>query len=202
MSVLIRFKSLIARHGLVTEAAGRLSRSGLALGLASGCIVVSGVQNEEERPADHGRNYDRPDTSRDPSFLWSRACNANTSIPFLKTVPSVNEGEDGVNVPVSERIRNVSKRVRRIGIGLLDDIERRWQADNGRVVLQLIGANVAVFALWKILPTSVMLRHFSSSLEAMRRGRVWTTITANFSQYVPISSIPVRIPASDLRLAP
>jgi hypothetical protein len=48
--------------------------------------------------------------------------------------------------------------------------------------LQLIGVNVAVFAMWKVLPTSFMLRHFASSLEAMRRGRVWTTVTANFSQ--------------------
>jgi hypothetical protein len=196
MSALIRLRSLIARHSLITEAAGRFSRSGLALGLGSGCIVVSGAQKEEEFPADHGRTYGLPGTSRDPSFLWRRACNPNISISLLKTVPSVNEGEDGANVPVSERIRNISKRVRRVGVGILDDIEGRWQTDNGRVVLQLIGANVAVFALWKVLPSSVMLRHFSSSLEAMRRGRVWTTITANFSQYVSSFSIHVRIPAS------
>ncbi|KAJ1698300.1 hypothetical protein LUZ63_006812 [Rhynchospora breviuscula] len=50
-----------------------------------------------------------------------------------------------------------------------------------RVVLFLIGANVAVFVLWKIADPSFMRKHFMVSLDNFKNGRLHTLITSAFS---------------------
>lgn len=72
------------------------------------------------------------------------------------------------------RVQQVSRHVER-------GFAERWATTEGRLILQVMGVNFAVLALWKVLPASFMVRHFASSLEAMRRGRVWVTLTSNFS---------------------
>lgn len=70
---------------------------------------------------------------------------------------------------------------RRAADGVRVAVERRAETREGRALLGVVAANAAVYALWKVAPATFMVRHFTSSLEAIRRGRVWTAVTANFS---------------------
>ncbi|KAJ4763698.1 hypothetical protein LUZ62_074073 [Rhynchospora pubera] len=63
-------------------------------------------------------------------------------------------------------------------------MRRSWSAQiltPKRVVLFLIGANVAVFVLWKIADPSFMRKHFMVSLDNFKNGRLHTLITSAFS---------------------
>jgi membrane associated rhomboid family serine protease len=79
------------------------------------------------------------------------------------------------------RLAYAVQRVTEMREGAAAGIERRLQTREGRTVLGFIGANIAVYCAWKVLPSAFMVRHFTSSLEAMRRGRVWTALMANLS---------------------
>jgi hypothetical protein len=188
MSVFTRCRVLLRKAAFFPAGVAKhpYARTSFALALASGCISVkSSVSGTDDNILGNDP------IARSSLLRGNHACTQEASSfesrwpSSLVVVSSINEGgDDDAGTPISERARNIVRGVRRAGIGFLDGIERRWQTEGGRVVLQLIGTNVAVFALWKVVPTSFMLRHFASSLEAMRRGRVWTTVTANFSQCV------------------
>ncbi|WOL02567.1 RHOMBOID-like protein 12, mitochondrial isoform X1 [Canna indica] len=49
------------------------------------------------------------------------------------------------------------------------------------VVFGLLGANVAVFLLWRIADPAFMRNHFMISLDNFKRGRLHTLITSSFS---------------------
>lgn len=51
---------------------------------------------------------------------------------------------------------------RRVVRGVRD----RWQSDEGRVVLSLIAVNACVYALWKVAPTSFMVRYVRARYSA------------------------------------
>jgi membrane associated rhomboid family serine protease len=87
----------------------------------------------------------------------------------------------GEDVDEESRFARILQRVKDIGEGAADGVDQRLGTREGRAILGVIGTNVAVFCLWKVLPSPVMVRHFTSSLEAMRRGRVWTALSSNFS---------------------
>lgn len=59
-------------------------------------------------------------------------------------------------------------------------IESRRNSEDGRAILNVMAINAAVYGLWKVAPANFMVRHFASSLDAMRR-RPYTALTANFS---------------------
>ncbi|XP_078166163.1 uncharacterized protein LOC144560792 [Carex rostrata] len=54
------------------------------------------------------------------------------------------------------------------------------------VVFYLVGANVAVFILWKNADPSFMIKHFTISWDNFTSGRLHTLITCAFSHYQPI----------------
>lgn len=59
---------------------------------------------------------------------------------------------------------------------------RRWlNLNETNVIWALIAANGAVFMLWRIDPYFAT-KHFVVSLESLRSGRIWTALTASFSQ--------------------
>lgn len=58
---------------------------------------------------------------------------------------------------------------------------RRFTSDSNMVLWSLIGANGAVFLLWRARP-EFAARHTVVSLDALRHGRYWTLITSGFSQ--------------------
>ena len=61
-------------------------------------------------------------------------------------------------------------------------VRRRWlNLNDSNVVWALIAANGAVFLLWRIDPYFAS-KHFVVSLESLRSGRIWTALTASFSQ--------------------
>ena len=58
----------------------------------------------------------------------------------------------------------------------------RWlNLNDSTVIWALIAANGAVFMLWRIDPYFAT-KHFVVSLESLRSGRIWTALTASFSQ--------------------
>ena len=62
---------------------------------------------------------------------------------------------------------------------------KMWQArfDPGgaQVIWSLIAANGAIYLLWRIDPY-LASKHFVVSLDSLRDGRIWTAVTAAFSQ--------------------
>ncbi|KAF3338214.1 rhomboid protein 1 [Carex littledalei] len=54
-----------------------------------------------------------------------------------------------------------------------------------KVVFYLVGANVAVFILWKNADPSFMIKHFTISWDNFTSGRLHTLITGAFSHYKP-----------------
>ncbi|KAJ8476258.1 hypothetical protein OPV22_019985 [Ensete ventricosum] len=60
---------------------------------------------------------------------------------------------------------------------------RKWMplASGDGVVFGLIGANVAVFLLWRIADPAFMRKHFMISLDNFKSGRLHTLITSAFS---------------------
>lgn len=60
-------------------------------------------------------------------------------------------------------------------------VVKRVNSEGGASVVYITAANIAVYLLWKGAPTNFMVRHFANSLESIRRGRVWTSFTSNFS---------------------
>lgn len=58
---------------------------------------------------------------------------------------------------------------------------RMWH-DNGNLILGLIGANVAVFVMWKTLNPFWMFQHFTCTTEGIfRSARLHTLLTCSFS---------------------
>lgn len=85
----------------------------------------------------------------------------------------------------SESLREDAERLIAAPLSRVSDfIDNRVSTPQGRCVLALMAANICVYGMWKVLPSAWMTRHFASSLEAMRKGRVWTAVTSSFSQYV------------------
>lgn len=70
---------------------------------------------------------------------------------------------------------------RRVGLAAGDRVREAANDAAERPVLGLVVANVVVHALWRVLPPRVMVRHFTSTVEALRAGRAHTLATANFS---------------------
>ncbi|CAL4947315.1 unnamed protein product [Urochloa decumbens] len=56
-----------------------------------------------------------------------------------------------------------------------------WMNSPDSVVLTLIGANVAVFMLWRVADPLFMRRHFMISLDNFKSGRLHTLLTSAFS---------------------
>ncbi|KAG8055317.1 hypothetical protein GUJ93_ZPchr0001g31833 [Zizania palustris] len=56
-----------------------------------------------------------------------------------------------------------------------------WMPSADGAVLMLIGANVAVFILWRLADPSFMRRHFMISLDNFKSGRLHTLLTSAFS---------------------
>jgi membrane associated rhomboid family serine protease len=100
--------------------------------------------------------------------------------PRKSAAPSAVERDDEAPGPAGLGVA-IAGRVCQAARGVRQAVERRAETEEGRTLLRLIAANVAVYAAWKVAPATFMVRHFASSLEAMRRGRVWVTVTANFS---------------------
>lgn len=57
----------------------------------------------------------------------------------------------------------------------------RWRPDASKVLWSIIAANGAVYLLWRVDP-HLAAKHFVVSLESLRSGRLWTLLTASFSQ--------------------
>ncbi|KAF0910510.1 hypothetical protein E2562_002960 [Oryza meyeriana var. granulata] len=57
----------------------------------------------------------------------------------------------------------------------------RWMPSADGAVLMLVGANVVVFMLWRLLDPSFMRRHFMISLDNFKSGRLHTLLTSAFS---------------------
>jgi membrane associated rhomboid family serine protease len=153
----------LRRHAPSAAPGGRgqaVVRAAGVLGLASGCIQLS--------PSD------AEDASAPRAAVMLRAAGPAASASASAPATTLSYGYPDTGGAVVQRARQLAADVAR-------GAERRWETDEGRAVLRLVGLNVAVFALWKVAPASFMVRHFASSLEAMRRGRVWVTVTANFS---------------------
>ncbi|KAL6616104.1 hypothetical protein ACP70R_038374 [Stipagrostis hirtigluma subsp. patula] len=56
-----------------------------------------------------------------------------------------------------------------------------WMESADGVVWMLIGANVAVFMLWRVADPGFMTRHFMISLDNFKSGRLHTLLTSAFS---------------------
>lgn len=149
--------------------------------LSFGCIRLTPV--EQTTLGNHSQTPDLPDvrtkcTESLPE--WSLSARKNDTIHCTVVAQAPNDEYEGSFV--SNQLKVARRHLERLQEGAVEGIRHRWKTEEGRVVLSIIAANLVVLALWKVLPTSFMVRHFASSLEAMRRGRVWTALTCNFSQ--------------------
>lgn len=92
---------------------------------------------------------------------------------------SANEEKDKGDKTWSERVRNWE----RTAYDKLRSAEHFLKLDTreGRTIAGIIGLNAVVYGLWKIAPTSFMVRHFTCSLESMRLRRAHTALTSIFS---------------------
>ncbi|KAL6845197.1 hypothetical protein ACP4OV_024692 [Aristida adscensionis] len=60
-----------------------------------------------------------------------------------------------------------------------------WMESADGVVWMLIGANVAVYMLWRVADPGFMRRHFMISLDNFKSGRLHTLLTSAFSHAEP-----------------
>lgn len=148
-----------------------------AFSLASGLVRVGPVEGE------HGCRFLESSSWEIGDVAWSKPPIAGLGEVSVLSESDGGEPKDrrGADGSASRTMSLALARLQEVSRGAQRGVVERWATVEGRMILQVIGTNVAVFALWKVLPASFMVRHFASSLEAMRRGRVWVTLTSNFS---------------------
>lgn len=173
---------LAARTSALTWRSRNILHASGFVSLASGCVYLGPASSDctgINFHSDHSRRRLHAIPSDITRSSWSVHAQDNNLGP--QTVAN-SPGNEKEGTQIWDQISEIRRQLNYAGEAITDGVQKRLQSQEGRVVLSLIATNVLVFALWKILPTSFMVRHFASSLEAMRRGRVWTALTCNFSQ--------------------
>ncbi|XP_047085505.1 RHOMBOID-like protein 12, mitochondrial [Lolium rigidum] len=110
-----------------------------------------------------------------PSLLDAVAASASSSPNLLSRSSDSLPPEKRVGEVVADAPRgawSVEQLSRQLG---------RWLPSADGVVLVLVGANVAVYALCRLADPTIMMNHFVTSLDNFKSGRLHTLLTSAFS---------------------